>query len=137
MRNKIVRRSGERGANLVEFGLSFLLFFTVLCGIMEFGRAVAYYNILAGATKEGARYAMAHGSASGSTATASDIQNVVRKWAIGLDPALVNVTTTWASGNGPGGRVNVRSRYNLLPFTALVLPAPISIGSSSELIISQ
>jgi Flp pilus assembly protein TadG len=130
-------RRGERGANTVEFALSFLLFFTVVFAVMEFGRAVAFYNILAGATKEGARYAMTHGSASGAAATQTDIQDVVRRWAVGLDSSAVTVTATWSPGNAPGGRVHVQSRYTLAPISSLVLQAPITIGSSSELVISQ
>jgi Flp pilus assembly protein TadG len=98
------RKHGERGAALLEFGLAFLIFLSVLYGIMEFGRIVASYNIISGAAREGARYAMVHGSASGSVATASDIQDVVRKWAIGLDTSSVVVTTTWTPGNAPKQR---------------------------------
>ena|SRR5712692_1041946 len=131
------RKQRQRGAAALEFGLAFLLFFTVVCAIMEFGRIVASYNILAGATREGVRYATVHGSASGAAATAADIQNVVRGWAVGLNSSSVLVTTTWTPGNGPGSRVKVQARYTILPFTGLVLKDGITMGSSSEMVISQ
>ena len=94
---------------MLEFGLAFLVFMSAVYAIMEFGRIVSSYNILSGAAREGVRYAVVHGSASGSAATASDIQTVVRNWAIGLDTNSVAVTTTWDPGNGPGGKVNVKA----------------------------
>ncbi len=131
------RKLRQRGATALEFTLSFLLFFTFVIAIMEFGRLVASYNILAGATREATRYATVHGSASGSPATATDIQNVVRRWSIGLDSSSVLVTTTWSPGNNPGNKVRVHSSYNALPFTGFILPSSIQLQSTSELVISQ
>jgi hypothetical protein len=104
---------------------------------MEFGRLVASYNILAGATREATRYAAVHGSASGSPATSSDIQDLVRKWAIGLDSNSVVVTTTWSPGNGPGSSVKVKASYTASPLTGLVLKDGVALQSSSQMIISQ
>ena len=131
------RKHGERGATILEFGLAFLVFFSALYGIMEFGRIVASYNILAGAAREGARYAMVHGSASGSVATASDVQGVVRGWAIGLDTGSVAVTTTWTPGNAPGDNVKVQASYTVTPFTGLILKNGLTLQSSSQMAISQ
>jgi Flp pilus assembly protein TadG len=131
------RKTRQRGAVIVEFGLAFLVFIFVLYGIMEFGRIVASYNILSGAAREGSRYASVHGSASGSVASASDIQNVVRGWAIGLDTSSVTVTTTWTSGNIPGSQVNVKASYAVTPFTSLILKNAITVKSSSQMAISQ
>jgi Flp pilus assembly protein TadG len=127
----------ERGVYLLEFGLSFLVLLSMLYGIMEFGRAVASYNILAGASREGLRYASVHGSSSGSAASAADIQTIVRNWAIGLDTSAVVVTTTWTPGNGPGSKVKVTASYTLTPFTRLILQNGITLQSSSQMVISQ
>ena len=130
-------RSGQRGASLLEFALAFLVFFAALYGIMEFGRIVSSYNILAGAAREGARYAMVHGSASGSAASSSDVQTVVRRWAIGLDRNSVDVTTTWSSGNAPGDNVKVTASYTVTPFSGLILKNGLTLQSSSQMAISQ
>lgn len=128
----------QRGDTLIELSLSFLLFFTMLCAVMEFGRAVCAYNVLAGAAREGARYAIVHGSASGSPATNTDIQTVVRRWAIGLDSSSVNVTTTWASGNGPGAPVLVTVQYTLSSLTNFIPGiGSMTLGSRSQMVISQ
>lgn len=131
------RRQRQRGAATLEFGLAFLLFFTFIMAIMEFGRIVSAYNILAGATREATRYATVHGSASGSPATDTDIQNIVRRWAVGLDANAVQVTTTWSPGNAPGNRVRVQARYTISPITNLVVSNGIPMQSTSELVISQ
>ena len=130
-------KQGERGTAMIEFGLAFLVFFTVMYGVMEFSRIVASYNIISGAAREGARYAIVHGSASGSAATESGIQDVVRKWAVGLDKSSVLVTTTWTPGNGPGSEVKVAASYTVSPFTRLILKKGITLKSSSRMTISQ
>lgn len=47
----------QRGAALVEFAIIALLFFIILFGIIEFGRAWFTYNTLVEATRRGARVA--------------------------------------------------------------------------------
>ncbi len=47
----------QRGAAMVEFALIALLFFMILFGIIEFGRAFFTYNTLVEATRRGARVA--------------------------------------------------------------------------------
>jgi Flp pilus assembly protein TadG len=122
---------------MVELSLCFLLVFTSIYALMEFSRFVYCYNILAGATREASRYAMVHGSKSGSPAANSDIQAQVARWAIGLDSSALNVNTTWASGNGPGASVRVDATYTITPFTNLIIPSTLTIGSRSEMVISQ
>jgi Flp pilus assembly protein TadG len=131
------RKHGQRGQALMEFGLAFMVFLMVMYGIMEFGRMMASYNILAGAAREGARYATVHGSASGSTASGSQIQTVVRNWSLGLDANAVLVTTTWTPGNGPGSKVKVAASYAMVPFSGLILKNNMTLTSSSTMVISQ
>ena len=131
------RKHRQRGAAMLEFALAFLIFFSVVYGVMEFGRLVFSYNILAGAAREGVRYAAVHGSSSGSTATESDIQTYVRNWAIGLETSSVAVTTTWDPGNAPGGKVKVKASYTVNPFTTLILKNGITVQSSAQMSISQ
>ena len=132
-----MRKHNQKGATMVEYALVLLLFLTALYAIMEFGRFIFAYNVLAGATREGARYAIVHGNKSGSAATASDIQDKVRTWAVGLDTTSLSVTTTWAPGNGPGSTVSIQSSYPLTPMTGLIFTSPITIGSHSQMVISR
>jgi Flp pilus assembly protein TadG len=47
----------EKGQALVEFAMVTLLFFTLVFGIIEFGRALWTWNTIVQATRAGARYA--------------------------------------------------------------------------------
>jgi Flp pilus assembly protein TadG len=131
------RKHHQRGAAALEFGLAFLLFFSIVYGIMEFGRIVGSYNVLSGAVREGVRYAIVHGSASGSPASTTDIENIVRHWAIGLNANSVVVNTTWDPGTGPGSAVKVTASYVVTPFTRLIVRNGVRVQSSSQMTISQ
>jgi Flp pilus assembly protein TadG len=58
------RRRRPIGQAMVEFALIAPLFFFLLFSIIEFGRAVYYIQMLNNAAREGARYAIVHGSRS-------------------------------------------------------------------------
>ncbi len=53
---------GERGAVAVEFVIIFPVLFLIICGIIEFGRIMAYKNLLTSAAREGARTAILPGA---------------------------------------------------------------------------
>ena len=131
------RRTSQKGSSLVELSISFLVFMVLLVGIMDFGRIIAAYNILAGATKEGARYAIVHGSASGTPADNAAIQAVVQQWAIGLTPSNLTVTTTWTPGNAPGSNVQVVATYSITPLLVWISGNSLSLRSQSQMMISQ
>lgn len=48
--------SRQRGAAAIEFALLLILLLTIMAGIVEFGRAFWYYDALAKATRDSARY---------------------------------------------------------------------------------
>lgn len=50
-------RKNERGASVAEFAIVALTFFTLIIGIIEFGRLLYTHNALTDATRRGARYA--------------------------------------------------------------------------------
>lgn len=66
----------QRGAALVEFAIIALLFFVILFGIIEFGRAWFTYNTLVEATRRGARVAAVCPPENIDNST-SKIQNIV------------------------------------------------------------
>jgi Flp pilus assembly protein TadG len=138
-RAKIVsKKKGERGNYAIEFGLCFVLFFSVLLGILDVTRGIYAYSFLAGAAKEGSRYAMVHGSSTGSKASSSDVQGVVQKWLIGMvDPTSATVTTSWnpPSGN-PGSLVTVNVQYTYTPITSFLVGAW-TLKSTSQTMVIQ
>lgn len=54
---ELIRRK-QKGAAIIEFALVAMLFFTLLLGIMEFGRALFVWNAIGEVTRMGARTAV-------------------------------------------------------------------------------
>ena len=106
---------GQRGSAIAEFTLVSLLFFSLVFGLVEFGRALFAYSTIASAAREGVRYATVHGSESKHPATADDISAYVRTKAVGLHNVVVAVM--WLPTNAPGSTVRVQVRYT---FTTLL-----------------
>lgn len=57
-------RDRSRGQAMVEFALVAPLLFLMVFGSFEFARFIFFYELLNNATREGARYAIVHGSRS-------------------------------------------------------------------------
>jgi Flp pilus assembly protein TadG len=82
--------SRSRGAAAVEFGIVLTLMLLIVAGIFEFGRAFQYYDALAKATRDGARYMSTAPKATINSVAVSDAQNLVvaAANAANLKPAL-------------------------------------------------
>jgi Flp pilus assembly protein TadG len=95
-----------RGAAIVEFALVLTLMLLITAGIFEFGRAFQYYDALAKATRDGARYMSTAPKATISSVAVSNAQNLVVAAAntANLSPILttgdVVVTCTPACADG-------------------------------------
>ena len=124
----------RRGATMVEFTLFFLLYLTIMMGLMEGGRAIWTYTTLSYAARQGARYAMVHGV--GSPVSDDAIETRVEQNAIGLGE--VDVTTAWLPDNSVGSFVEVRVRYNFHFIGAkLFMPtADLVLGSTSRMMVT-
>lgn len=58
--NTLHHKKSERGTTIAEFAMVALIFFTLIFGIIEFGRLLYTHNALTDATRRGARYAVLH-----------------------------------------------------------------------------
>jgi Flp pilus assembly protein TadG len=132
------RTVAQKGSYMVEYSFVIITFVFVLFGIVEFGRIVSAYNVLAGATREGTRFAIVHGSKGSPVATATDIETEVKRWCLLMDSSSVVVTTTWPdnNSNAPGKRVKVQSSYTIVPFVRFV-GASITLTANSQMYISN
>jgi Flp pilus assembly protein TadG len=93
-----MKRHGQRGGSMVETMLVMTLMLTVLCGIMEAGRALYTYHAVANAARLGARYAIVRGSSctvTGCPATADSIRDFVRSQTLYVDRNGLSVDATW------------------------------------------
>jgi Flp pilus assembly protein TadG len=130
------------------------IFFLLLFGVIEAGRFILYYETLNNATREGARYAIVHGSNSncpsgpmppGQTAplacydpSGAKVVQQVESAAFGLLGSAVAVTPQWApTGNGRDSDVAVRATYTYRPLLGLVPLPPITMQAESRLVINN
>lgn len=148
------RPSTSRGQALVEFALVAPIFFLLLFGIIEAGRFILYYQTLNNATREGARYAIVHGSNSfcpsgpmppGQSPPAgcydlpgAKVVQQVKDSAFGVLGPSVVVTPTWGlTGNGRDSDVTVRATYTYNAMIPIVPLPPITITAESKLVINN
>jgi TadE-like protein len=147
------RRS--RGQALVEFAFVAPIFFLLLFAIIDFGRYVYYVQILNNAAREGARYAIVHGSRSftptgppSADPTGIAVANVVRNYAIGVigSGPTFNIVSTWNKAAGPldgtgtnerEQRVSVTITYDFHSLIPVVPIPPITINGESTLVINN
>jgi TadE-like protein len=89
---KLLKRRRSRGQALVEFSLVLPVFLVVVLGIFDFGRVIWAQSNLDNAAREGARYAIVHGDASGQTCPVGPAEG---KW---VDLTTVPISpATWTS----------------------------------------
>ncbi len=108
-----MRRHGRAadGQGLVEFALIFPILALLVFGLVDFGRAIFIYSAVQDAAREGARYAIVHGSlaesldkecASGPGAscdpTGNNVATQSKKYSFGLDPSQLTAAACWGFG---------------------------------------
>jgi len=71
------RPTPQRGAAIVEFAIVLSLMLLITAGMFEFGRAFQYYDALAKATRDRARYMSAAPKATIGSVAVSDAKNLV------------------------------------------------------------
>ena len=150
---------------MVEFALVAPIFFLLLFGIIEGGRFILYYESLNDAVREGARYAIVHGSNSncpsgpmppGMTAPGcydlpgDKVVAHVKTKAFGVLGSGVTVSTCWdpvlapdgsctngGLGNGRDSQVRVTGTFTYRPLVPIVPLPAINISSESNLVINN
>jgi Flp pilus assembly protein TadG len=148
-------RSGSktRGQALVEFALILPWLLLLFFGIIEFGRLILAYEELNNAAREGARYAIVHGSDStcpsgpmpGGVTSASPcadpaglaVEQTVVRSGVSLTLTTSQVTVEWPDlDNARGQRVTVVADYTFSTIIPLPLP-PIGMTGRSTLVINH
>jgi len=118
-------RKKRRGAAAVEFALVAPLFFLLLLGMIEVGRAIMVQQILTNASREGARRAVLDG------ATDSEVTTSVTTYL--TNASLPAATVTFPQGNpqdaGFGDPVEVQV---VIPFSQVSwVPAPFYLNGAN------
>lgn len=125
----------QAGQSLTELPIVLVLFLVVTFGIVDAGRLIFMYNTVSLSAREGVRYAVVRGSASGHAATADDITAYVQSKTVGL-PVTVD-QDFWPDGNNdPGSSVKVTVHSTFSAVTPFV-PGTINLTSTSRMVISR
>ena len=122
----------ESGAAMVEFALVCALFTAMLMGFLEAGYSAWSRNSVFADAREGARYAMVHGSTATSHVASSDSVKAYVRSKTSLD--TVRITTTWPSDNHPGSRVWVHVEHDVARFGPFI-PAHLDSSTSKMMIV--
>jgi hypothetical protein len=138
---------------MVEFALVAPIFFLLIFGLIEGGRFILYYHALNNATREGARYAIVHGSNSfcpsgpmppGSATppgcydpSGAKVVQAVKDSAFGLLGTGVTVVPTWPSDNARDSEVSVQATYTYRALVPIVPLPAITITAESTLVINN
>jgi Flp pilus assembly protein TadG len=155
-------RSKAHGQALAEFALVAPIFFLLLFALIDFGRYVYYVQILNNAAREGARYAIVHGSkglpssgpAESGTVSADpsgdNVRATVRNYLVGVigqtTPTLT-IDVCWQPQNGVGPAcsgdnrrgtpVDVNVNYQFRSVIPVVPIPPITVQGASTLVINN
>jgi Flp pilus assembly protein TadG len=87
-RKRLLRRQSRRGAAVTEFAIVAPVFFLMVVGFIEFGRALMVQQVLINASRVGARQAITTG------ATLTEVTTAVEDYTAGLAVPGVDVSVT-------------------------------------------
>jgi Flp pilus assembly protein TadG len=120
---------------MVEFALVGMMFFIILFGLLDLGRAVFQYNLLASSAREGARVAVLQSN------TDSDvIDRVVQSSAGMLSSGNVSIGGSRTCSAVPCPSVTVTVQHQFSPVTPLIgtlIGGSISMTASSTMVVER
>lgn len=152
-------RQREAGASMVEFAIVGLVFFIIVFGVFDFGRAILYYNMLSNAAREGARYG-AIWSRDGALITNTEICNVAFNSTtmpgitypaspgcgnpVGTPPYTLTVSVpsrgAQRTETSDGSPVKVTATFGFQPLTPLIgglVGDPVMLSASSSMYVED
>jgi Flp pilus assembly protein TadG len=128
-------RRFETGQAMVEFALTALIFFTVIFGVIDLGRAVFEYNLLASSAREGARVAVIQNN------TDSDVINRAVDSSAGfIGSGDVTISGSRSCTTDPCGSVTVSIQHTFTPVTPLIgtlIGGSITLHASSTMVMER
>jgi Flp pilus assembly protein TadG len=139
------KRSNRRGAAVAEAAIVLPVFLTLCLGMIDLGVAVFQNNVIAEASRQGARIASVHGSLapsgwnggpwgttaySGAGDSTDTIPTTIRNTGalVGLDAANVTISVSWPDGSNvasPPSYTNVNPGTNRVQVTVSTTWTPI------------
>ena len=142
------KRAHRRGATIVEFAFTFMLFFLIVLALMEIGRGIWTYTTLSHATRQTARFAQISGTITGVT-TLTELKTIADRWAHGLNPADLTLNAVWNPGETDETtdpslaerddivQINLVYNFRLISSPIVLTQSTITMGSTSRMIVSN
>ena len=125
----------ETGQAMVEFAFTALIFFTIIFGVIDLGRAIFEYNLLASSAREGARVAVI------SSYSDSDVINRVVDSSAGfIASGDVTISGSRSCTTDPCGSVTVSVQHTFTPVTPLIgtlIGGSITLHASSTMVVER
>ena len=144
----IRRTRDDKGQDLVEYAIVFILLFTLILGIIEFGIIIFTQSTLSNVAREGARWAVVRRAIPAPGSYLPSIGNSVDEYcdspsnsiaslgacpkALGIDAARVHVVISRPSSD----EIRVQASYAYDPFFGLfdpLFPGGVTLGSQSTM----
>jgi Flp pilus assembly protein TadG len=115
------RRHNRRGAAIVEMALTLPVFFMVVLGIIEFGRAMWVSNMVTNSAREGTRMAILDGSSNAAVQQA--VQDFLTS-TLGINAADISTTITISAAAGNPDPVNECGNANSRDLISITVSVP-------------
>jgi Flp pilus assembly protein TadG len=129
------QRRFETGQAMVEFALTALIFFTIIFGVIDLGRAIFEYNLLASSARAGARVAVIQNNPD------SDVINRAVDSSAGfIGSGDVTISGSRSCTTDPCGSVTVSIQHTFTPVTPLIgtlIGGSITLHASSTMVVER
>jgi len=125
----------ETGQAMVEFALTALLFFTIIFGVIDLGRAIFEYNLLASSAREGARTAIIQ-----NYSNTDVINRTVASSAGFIGSGDVTISGSRSCNTDPCPSVTVSVQHTFTPVTPLIgtlIGGSITLRASSTMVMER
>ncbi len=111
------RLAGRRGASAVEFAIVAPVFFMMIIGFLEFGRALMVQQVLINASRVGVRQAVTLG------ATSSEVSNTVQDYTSSVSvPGVATTVSPSPDSAAPGDSITVVASVNFSQVSWMTSP---------------
>jgi Flp pilus assembly protein TadG len=124
-------RRNRQGAAAVEFAVVAPVFFLLVFGMIEFGRAIMVQQVIINASREGARLAVLDSTTPTASTVISTVKTYLQNGGVSSASAIVTINPTEPTTAGYGQPVTVTVQ---IPFSSVSwLPKPIFLSTTTNL----
>jgi len=116
-------QKNQKGGTLLEAAITLMLFFTLIFGVLEFGRAYNLYQAITNAAREGARYSVAPFPGTNNLPSNGNVQARVQQYLDSVGARNTTVTVVQSTTGTVNGVDVVYTNVNVTaPYTFLFFP---------------